>query len=111
MRNERDSDIVAEQRMSIQPGLDQEQTAVQPGWSLATRVLFRFVCIYFLLYCLPDGLQIQHRGETWVAVHVFHLSGPVTERHPTGSGDTTLDYISNLLIVVFAASVTAVWSF
>jgi hypothetical protein len=97
--------------MGTLPVLDHAQTSIQPRWNLATKVLFRFVCIYFLLYCVPGPLQIQHRGETWTAVHVFHLSGPVTVRHMTGSGDTTLDYISNLLIVVFAASVTLVWSF
>jgi hypothetical protein len=30
---------------------------------------------------------------TWVAVHVFDFSGPVTVSHPTNSGHATLDYI------------------
>src|ERR1700689_2449595 len=36
----------------------------------------------------------------WVAVHVFHLRGAVTQYHATGSGDTTLDYV---LVFCFAA--------
>jgi hypothetical protein len=46
-----------------------------------------------------------------VAIHIFHLSGPVTVYPPVnGSGDTTLDYIQDLCFVVLAALVTIVWS-
>jgi hypothetical protein len=46
-----------------------------------------------------------------VATRVFHWSGHSTTNFPTGSGDTTLDYIRNLLLVVLIAFLaTAVWS-
>src|SRR5581483_9352814 len=47
---------------------------------------------------------------TWVAVHVFHLSGHVTTRFLTGSGDTTLDYIQTLCNVAVALAGMIVWT-
>jgi uncharacterized membrane protein YphA (DoxX/SURF4 family) len=98
-------------------------------WRPAHRVLFRFVLCYLLLYCLPDGdrvdilsslprgLLLAQTGEwmwhaicPWVAIHVFGLSGQPTTYFPTGSGDTTLAYIQNLLILVFSLGATLVWS-
>ena len=98
-------------------------------WPLWLRVVFRFVFCYYALYMAPahgtaslleslpftgwltapymkfwDGIQ------TWVAVHVFHLSGWITTRFPTGSGDTTLDYIMQLCVIVVALAGTLVWS-
>jgi uncharacterized membrane protein YphA (DoxX/SURF4 family) len=46
----------------------------------------------------------------WVAVHVFHLSGPATQYHPTGSSDTTLDYIRVFCYATVAALVAVIWS-
>jgi uncharacterized membrane protein YphA (DoxX/SURF4 family) len=99
-------------------------------WSLGRRVAFRFVCCYFLLYMAPDppgrldlidtipgGSFIAnaygglwHKLVPWVAIHIFHLSGKVTTYFVTGSGDTTKDYIENLLFVVIAATAAVVWS-
>src|SRR6185503_15597149 len=81
-------------------------------WPFLHRFLFRFLCSYFVLYCLPEsgritifgiipggGLLYQsyeglwHRICPWVAIHLFHLSGKPTTYFPTGSGDTTLAYI------------------
>ncbi len=113
------------------------QTQVEPPadsklapWSAAHRILFRFACCYFLLYMAPDppgrldlvsvlpggewlsGVYsgLWHKLVPWVAIHVFHLSGKVTTYFPTGSGDTTLDYIATLLFAVLAAVATVVWS-
>jgi len=47
----------------------------------------------------------------WVAVHVFHLSGPVTQYHVTGSGDTMLDYVQVFCFATIAAFGALVWSF
>lgn len=99
-------------------------------WNLATRIAFRFACLYLTLYCLPGGDRsslvdaIPKIDEwitakfwapwkalcPWVAVHFFHLSGPVTQYHPTGSGDTTLDYIQVFCFLVIAAAGTLIWS-
>jgi hypothetical protein len=101
-----------------------------PQWSLAKRIGFRFVCSYLLLYNLPmmghvnlldaiPGLpwlsekyiHAWHTIVPWVAIHVFHLSGSVTV-YPdvNGSGDTTLDYIEDLFLLVVAMAATVLWS-
>jgi uncharacterized membrane protein YphA (DoxX/SURF4 family) len=99
------------------------------SWSLAHRVVFRFLFSYFVLYALPDSGRISilntipgtgllskqyvamwHALCPWVAIHVFHLSGQPVTYFLTGSGDTTLGYIQNLLFVVVALIATLVWS-
>ena len=86
------------------------------AWSLPHRLLFRFLFAYLVLYIAPTlvnsvpGISkltgFYFRGwramVPWVAIHVFHLSGQPTTYFPTGSGDTTLQYIQNLLDLVFA---------
>ncbi|HTD36254.1 MAG TPA: hypothetical protein VK669_01975 [Candidatus Limnocylindrales bacterium] len=99
-------------------------------WSPAGLIAFRFAFVYLLLYCYPSGGRVSLLEAipflpdfvpqwaaapwralcSWVAVHVFHLSGPVTQYHPTGSGDTTLDYVQVFCFVVIAALATVVWS-
>jgi hypothetical protein len=108
-------------------------------WGLAARIAFRFAFVYLLLYCWPnagrsnllDAIPNFQAGSmndsdtqplakwaeapshalcSWVAVHVFHLTGPEGRYHPTGSGDTTLDYIQVFCFFVLAACVAVVWS-
>jgi hypothetical protein len=108
-------------------------------WSLPGRVLFRFAFVYLVFYCWPytgrsnlldaipsfvagsmnddDALGLTKVLEApwralcpWVAVHVFQLHGAVTQYHPTGSGDTTLDYLQVFCFAVIAAFATLVWS-
>jgi hypothetical protein len=106
------------------------QEAGLPQWSLAKRIAFRFVCSYFVLYNLPmmghvnlldaipgvpwlsaKYIHVWHTIVPWVAIHVFHLSGPVTV-YPdgNGSGDTTLDYVENLCLAATAVLATLLWS-
>jgi uncharacterized membrane protein YphA (DoxX/SURF4 family) len=114
----------------IVPASDPLQGQSAAPWSLAHRIVFRFVCCYLFLYMAPDPPGrldlvevipggsfvanayggLWHKLVPWVAIHVFHLSGKATTYFLTGSGDTTLDYIENLLFVVFAAVATLVWS-
>lgn len=99
-------------------------------WAFAHRIFFRFLFCYFVLYALPDSGRVSlvnyipgafnlvskrytalwHSICPWVAIHVFHLSGQAVTYFPTGSGDTTLGYVQNLLFVVFAMAATLVWS-
>jgi hypothetical protein len=109
--------------------LDLQEVAL-PRWSLAKRIVFRFVCSYLMLYNLPmmghvnllDAIpgvpwlsaryiQAWHTIVPWVAIHLFQLSGPVTV-YPdgNGSGDTTLDYVENLCLVATALLATLLWS-
>jgi hypothetical protein len=93
--------------------------------SLAERIGFRFAFCYWVLYFLPypfnglvpDGHYLErpfdwfwHSITPWIAQHLFHLSGTRITYFPTGSGDTTLGYIQNLLCAVIAAAAALVWS-
>ncbi len=99
------------------------------AWPLQLRIVFRFLFCYFLLYSLPENGRVNfvslipgvaflsrayiaawHALVPWVAIHIFHLSGPVTTYFRTGSGDTTLDYIQNLSYLGFALVATLIWS-
>ena len=116
--------------VGVQTQIETPVAGAVARWSLPHRVAFRFACCYLLLYMAPDPPGrfdlidvipggsfigkayggLWHKLVPWVAIHVFHLTGKVTTYFPTGSGDTTLDYIQNLLFVVFAALATIVWS-
>jgi len=114
-------------------------TRASGRWSLSARVLFRFAFVYLILYCWPYGGKVNLFAAIpgflfgaaneyafvaltqlmeapwralcpWVAVHVFHLHGAVTQYHPTGSGDTTLDNLLLFCIAVIAAFGAMVWS-
>jgi hypothetical protein len=99
-------------------------------WSLGKRIAFRLVAAYFILFNLPyqghvsilgpiPGSQFltqpyirgSRRVVEWVAAHVFHLTGSIAV-YPrvNGSGDSTLDYIHQLLMVVIALVATIVSS-
>ena len=108
---------------AVQPIAEPQQPA---RWSLAHRLAFRFFCCYWILYALPEpgrvGLipfgdflfkpygKLWHALAPWVATHVFHIAGAPATYFRTGSGDTTLQYVHNLLYVVVALAATAVWS-
>ena len=99
-------------------------------WSLMQRVAFRFAAAYLILFNLPiQGhvnfigvipgmggvsrmcIQASRHAIEWVAAHIFHLTGPVAVFPPVnGSGDTTLDYIHELCLVVISLVAAIVWS-
>ena len=95
-------------------------------WPLAQRVIFRFLCAYLVLYALPDSGRLSifsfipsveslytSCGTTlcpWVAIRFFHVTGQPATYFRTGSGDTTLAYIQNLLFVVSALVIALAWS-
>jgi hypothetical protein len=100
-----------------------------PPWSLSRRILFRFVCSYLVLYCMPGddrtnvlswipGSETLAKPWTlliqaicpWIAIHIFHLTGKPTTYFPTGSGDTTLAWIENGFFVLAALVATVLWS-
>lgn len=99
-------------------------------WSPGFRAFYRFLCSYLILYILPDTghvnllahipfsqlltqpyIRMWRALVPWVAVHVFHLSGPVTVYPPVnGSGDSTLDYVQHFCFLAIAAAAAAAWS-
>lgn len=108
--------------------VEKPQTPVR--WSLPLRIVYRFLCPYFILYMLPDQghfsllgplpfsstfskpyIQMWRALVPWVAIHVFHLSGPaVVYPAVNGSGDSTLDYVQHFCYLVIAAVAAVVWS-
>lgn len=122
------------------PAASAPSTDSQERWSLWHRILFRLCFVYLVLYCWPEagrtnlldaipkyGLGALNEGDslwltrlaeapwhalsTWVAVHVFHLKGAVTQYHPSGSGDRSLDYVLVFCFALIAILVAALWSF
>ena len=98
---------------------------IEPGgnWRLSTRIAFRFIFSYFLLYIFPGSVgalgadmpnndayrRMWHMIVPWVGQNLLHLQGDMTEV-ANGSGDQLYDYILLLCLVVVAALATAIWS-
>lgn len=92
-------------------------------WRLSTRIAFRFVFSYFILYIFPGAVgslgsgmpnkdayrRIWHEIVPWVGQNLLHLQGDMTEV-ANGSGDQLYDYILLLCLVVVAAIATTIWS-
>jgi uncharacterized membrane protein YphA (DoxX/SURF4 family) len=101
-----------------------------PEWSLAARLGFRFAFIYWAIYCLEWGAPDLVLGlapplsrwvswltvipldkiALWAGTHLFHLSGEAATTHPTGSGDTALQWVLCCCIWGLALAGAAVWS-
>jgi hypothetical protein len=98
-------------------------------WHPVTRALFRFVFCYFVLYAWPESGRVDlvnslpggepisywlskplHTIVPWIATRFFPVTGEAATYFPTGSGDTTLQYITTLLYLVLALAATLVWS-
>ena len=64
-------------------------------WSLSSKLIFRFICLYFLSYILFMflGSNLFESLFAWVGKNIFKSTGRL-EYFPTGSGDTTMAYIS-----------------
>lgn len=99
-----------------------EQTPPAVGWSLPKQLTFRFFFLFFLFYIFfnPNGvipfsdavfawyIQPFHHFIPWLGAHVLHLAGPITV-FTNGSGDTTYDYVTLLLIFVLALVGCGIW--
>ncbi len=90
-------------------------------WNLATRIGFRFVFAYFVLYSFPAPLDILPLPSvyskyealwtvivTWVGKHLLGLN--ITVLPPNGSGDRTYDYVQILCMFALAVAATLLWS-
>ena len=107
-----------------------ESTGVTAGvleqplpWSGPTRIAFRFVFVYFLLYNIGTFIDLfpftdyiaekyealWHMIIPWVGSHILHLASPITI-FTNGSGDTTYDYVKALTQFVIAVLGTLIWS-
>lgn len=97
-------------------------------WSLATRIAFRFVFVYYLLYISPGPVgalspyhpanELErnvfvwawHQVVPWVGINVLHFSSAQLAEVPNGSGDELYDYVLILCLLVTAVLITAIWS-
>jgi hypothetical protein len=119
------------------PAAIDSSTAIQPipedaqphRWPLPSRIGFRFAFCYLGGYCLFNGnatvwSAIPLAGDPiqdifakafalpaqYLAQHLFHVAPPGNRLHPTGSGDTAINWIA--LLILFCASLiaTAIWT-
>jgi hypothetical protein len=100
-----------------------------PGWTPLARVAFRIAFIFFFcfIFLCGNGTLFSifpvvgnwidtaltwptNQLAVWVGQHVFHLSGVGAKWHPTGSGDTTLNWIAGGLFVLYSLVGGAVWT-
>src|ERR1700761_6213554 len=98
------------------------------AWSPASRIAFRFVAIYFTLYCLltQPGVTLILADYTddigdlstcfpfrptisFVATRLFHTPSPVLP-NDTGSGDRMWDWAFVVLLLIVSTLATTVWS-
>ena len=101
-----------------------ESVAPQPQWQPASRIAFRFVFAYFVLYMLifPAGAMIPYTSYLvekyydllhvivpWVGKHILRLSKEITI-FTNGSGDTTYDYALAAFFLMLAALAMVIWS-
>ena len=98
-------------------------------WTPLGRAAFRIAFLYFVCFIFFSGngtifeifpvvgdwissvldWPIQHLAE-WTGNHVFHLTGIAAKWHPTGSGDTTLNWISAGILVIFSLAGGLLWT-
>lgn len=96
-------------------------------WSLARRILFRFIFAHFVILFFPapftgvlpvigDTIDEFISESLWLPIarfagkYVLHLPEEVNYA-PTGSGDTTYNWVVLFSSVSIAVIVTAIWSF
>ncbi len=99
------------------------------AWSGLERVGFRIAFIFFFCFVFLSGNGTvfsifpvigdwietgltwpTNQLAVWLGQHVFHLTGIAAKWHPTGSGDTTLNWIAGGLFVLYALVGGAVWT-
>ncbi|MEP0263722.1 hypothetical protein [Dokdonia sp.] len=85
---------------------------LRSDWTIASKVIFRFIALYFLIYILFMflGKGIFQSLFAWIGQDVLHVKGRL-EYFPTGSGDTTMAYVSLFTQTVLACIGTIIWSF
>jgi hypothetical protein len=113
----------------VDPPAGAPSTAASAVWSPLTLIGFRIAVIYFLCFVFisRDGtifglfphvgrwigivlLWLPDHASVWVGQHVFHLTGLAAHWQPTGSGDSSLNWIEAGLYLAVALIGGLVWS-
>lgn len=96
-------------------------------WSTARKFVVLFFTAYFFFlifdFTSTDELfpkfvykvmrpltNFWHWIVPWTGAHVLHLDYPITVR-PNGSGDTTYNYVLQMLWIVFSIVIAGIWLF
>ena len=80
------------------------------NWNLFNKISFRFLFIYFVLYCLSGFIGATLESPVrWIADNIFSISYEFSSK-ATGSGDTTYKLIQTFLFFCLAFFGTIIWS-
>ena len=82
------------------------ESAPFPPWNLTIRILFRFFCVYWVLWLSPVWRPVA----PLVATRVFRVSAEAAAYKQTGSGDTALHFVEVALCLAAALGGALVWS-
>jgi len=91
-------------------------------WSPGTKIAFRFLFVYFILYIFPFPIDVIPQASLWISgrdvwnglvvfsgKHVLHLDSDITVL-PNGSGDTTWNYVQLVVFASLSFGITLIWS-
>lgn len=109
--------------------IGESRTPAPARWNPVTKIAFRFVFVYFLLYNLfiplhllpfPPFSQIYRLyswlcslAVHWTSLHLLHLTHNFATDYlntSAGSKDTTFDYVQALCFLIIAVIATLIWS-
>ncbi|MBN4066062.1 hypothetical protein JYT51_01865 [Candidatus Amoebophilus asiaticus] len=92
-------------------------------WSILKKIIFRFICVYFLIYVVELPLQLIPFGEFlsayyygfWDSLILFTGEkilnvGYEIDVEMNGSGDTTYYYIQALIILTLSVMTCLIWT-
>lgn len=98
-------------------------TVAPPHWGVATRLAFRLVFVYEIIYSFPFPLNLLpwsdkifgwhdalfNKMTVWTGAHVLHLSNPLAYSFYAG-GDSLFGWVENLVKLMLAVAVCVTWS-
>jgi len=102
-------------------------TPVAVRWTPLGRFGFRFAFCYLLIYAfgccgtldllpligryITSGLSLAPlKPAVWLVQHRFHVTGVAAHLHPTGSGDTLIDWVALGVMLVYALAAALLWT-
>jgi hypothetical protein len=122
---------------ALSPALAAPEEAIEPvgpeplpvRWALWNRIAFRIAFLYFFIFMFMYGngsifsvfpvvgdffdqwmTWPLQQVALWVGHRFFHLTGWVGTFHPTGSGDTAMDWVLELVFVAAALGGGLLWT-